>query len=439
MNLAVILIIVVLAVLGGRLVYVGRKRRVGDAPHCRKCNYLLHGLASERCPECGSALSSDDIIYGEPVRQWKSFLFGWLALLLLGTLIITWATSELQSVDWYHYKLTHFVLRDLNSGNATDPQRAWTELMRRDADKSLSANARDAMARFALARQLNPTQPYNSLDIDTVNYLGARCLLKDLPPDQLNQFFEQSVKSQLVVRPKAIAGERLSYLVTHDGLGPATNNFWTRLTSRSISIDGHQIEGPSGGSASFGGFGNGSWGTTTKCPPAGKHVLSLTMRIEIFTGPMELPGASKYQYQTDRTLTGQFEALAVKPVNFIRPIFDAKLAAAIKTSVTPNDFHYRPATRSLDGQIEFKGPPINLAFDVIALYGGKEHRIGEVTCHSFPVGSSSYNVSGFFTDPPPAKIDLILLPSEQAAADTVDINSYWNQELMYPNIRVAQP
>ena len=181
--------------------------------------------------------------------------------------------------------------------------------MRRDADKSLSANTRDVMARFALARQLNATQPYNSLDIETINYLGARCLSKDLPADQLTQFFDQSVKSKLVVRPTVIAGDRLSYLVIHDGLGPATNNFWTRLTSQSISIDGHQIEGPSGGSASFGGFGTGSWGTTTKCPSAGKHELSLTLRIEIFTGPMDLSGTTKFQYQTDRTLTGKFEVL----------------------------------------------------------------------------------------------------------------------------------
>jgi len=208
------------------------------------------------------------------------------------------------------------------------------------------------------------------------------------------------------------------------------------LTSRSISIDDRQVDGPSGGSASFGGFGTGSWGTTTNCPSAGKHELSLTLRIEISTGPMDLPGANTLQYQTDRLLTGNFEVLPVRPVNLIRTIFDPKLSAVVKASLSPRDFHYRLKDHSLEGTIQFNNPPMNLAFDVVALYGGKEHRLGEVMYH-FPAGTGSYGISGFFSDPPPAKIDLVLRPSEQAVTDTVDIYSYWNQEMMFPNIPVA--
>jgi hypothetical protein len=429
--------IVFLAIVGSLLLYAGRRRRVGDAPHCRSCNYLLHGLSSERCPECGSALSSDAIIYGEPRRRWKSFLAGWLVLLLLGILVFTGGISELQSVDWYHYKPAHFVLRDLNSGRAPDQQRAWTELVRRDAATLLSAKTRDAMARFALTQQANAAQPYNSMDTNWVNYLGVRCLANDLPADERTKFFEQSIRTKLIVRSSVVAGDPVPYIVSHEGLGPTTNNFWTRLTSQSISIDGRQIEGPSGGSTSFGGFGIGSWGTSTICPSTGKHVLGLTIRIEIFTDPMDLPGASTFRYQTDRTLTDNFEVLSVRPVNLIRTIFDPKLSAVVKASLSPRDFHYRLKDHFLDGTIQFTHPPMNLAFDVIALYGGKEHRLGEMTYHVSPP-TGGYGISGFFTDPPPARVDLVLRPSEQAAADTVDIYSYWNQEMMYPNVPVAQ-
>jgi hypothetical protein len=428
--------IVFLAIVGSLLLYAGRRRRVGDAPHCRNCNYLLHGLSSERCPECGSALSSAAIVHGEPRRRWKSFFAGWLVLLLAGVLVFTDGISQLQSVDWYHYKPTYFVLRDLNSGRAPDQQKAWTELMRRDTAKSLSADVRDAMARFALMRQANAVQPYNSLDTDTVNYLGGRCLANDLPADERTRFFEQSIRTKLIVRNSVVAGDRVPYLAFHEGLGPTTNNFWMRLTSRSISIDGRQIEGLSGGSASFGGFGSGSWGTTANCPSAGKHVLSLTIRIEIFSGPMDSRGVNVLEYQTDRTFTGNFEVLPVIPVNLIRPIFDPKLSAVVKASLSPRGFQYRLKDHSLDGTIQFNNPPIDLAFDVIALYGGKEHRLGEVTYH-FPAGTSAYGISGFFADPPPAKIDLALRPSKQAVTDTVDIYSYWNQEMMFPNVPVA--
>jgi hypothetical protein len=36
-------------------------------------------------------------------------------------------------------------------------------------------------------------------------------------------------------------------------------------------------------------------------------------------------------------------------------------------------------------------------------------------------------------------VDIILRPSEQAARDTVDQYRFWNQELVYPNVPVAQP
>ncbi|MGD0140984.1 MAG: hypothetical protein ABSD28_19140 [Tepidisphaeraceae bacterium] len=436
-DLFVTLLIVVFGVLGGSLLYIGRRRRVGDEPHCRKCNYILRGLSSERCPECGSVLLPAAIVYGEPRRRWKTFLAGWLVLLLFGILIISGGVDQLQNVDWYHYKPTYFVLRDLNSGRLAEQHGAWTELMRRDADKSLSANTRDVMARFALARQANAAQPYNSLDTDTINYLGRRCLSKDLPADQLTKFFEQSVKTKLMVRSKVVAGDAVPYSVIHDGLGPSTGGFWTKMTSETVTIDGAKNEWSFGGSSESSGFGSGSFGTMAKCPSPGKHELSATMRIEIFNGSMGGPGLSTLEYQSDRTMTGGFEVLASKPANLIQPIFDRKLAAAMKAAVTPQAFRYSLKDHRFEGTIQFNNPPMSLACDVIARYGGKEHRVGEVTYH-FPAGTGGYSTSGSVPDPPPATVDVILRPSEQAAVDTVDIYSYWSQEIVFPNVPVAR-
>ena len=295
-------------------------------------------------------------------RRWKSFFAGWLVLLLAGDSRLHRRDISASERGLVSLQANIFCTAGFEFRNAPDQQKAWTELMRRDAAKSLSADVRDAMARFALTRQANAVQPYNSLDIDTVNYLGGRCLANDLPADERTRFFEQSIRTKLIVRNSVVAGDRVPYLAIHEGLGPTTNNFWMRLTSRSISIDGRQIEGLSGGSASFGGFGSGSWGTTTNCPSAGKHVLSLTIRIEIFSGPMDSPGVNMFEYQTDRTFTGNFEVLPVIPVNLIRPIFDPKLSAVVKASLSPRGFHYRLKDHSLDGTIQFNNPPIEPRF-----------------------------------------------------------------------------
>jgi len=376
-------------------------------------------------------------VYGERRRRWKTFLAGWLVLLPLGIFISIGGVSQLQNVDWYHYEPTYFVLRDLNSGRAADQQRAWTELMRRDADKSLSANTRDAMARFALVRQASVVAPYNPLDTDTINYLGRRCLAKDLPADQLTKFFEQSIRTKLAIRNTVVLGDWVPYLTIHDGWGPTQGNFWTKLSSGGLKLDGRTIDGYSGGSGSYTGFGSGSLGTSTKCPAPGKHELCVTVRIEIFTGSMGAPGASTLEYRSDRTITGNFEVVATRPANLLQPVFDPKLAAAVKAAVTPQAFSYSRKDRMLGGMIQFNSPPVNLACDVIARYGGKEHQISEVTYHA-PGGTNGYSISGSVPDPPPATVDVILRPSEKAAEDTVDIYSYWNQEMVFPNVPVSR-
>ena len=178
-------------------------------------------------------------------------------------------------------------------------------------------------------------------------------------------------------------------------------------------------------------------GTTTKCPPPGKHELSVTVHIEIFNGSMNGPGTVTLEYQCDRTMIGSFEVVATKPANLIQPVFDPKLAAAMKAAVTPQAFRYSLKDHMLEGTIQFNNPPMNLAYEVIARYGGKEHRVGEVTYHA-PAGTSGYSTSGSVPDPPPATADVILRPSEKAAVDTVDIYTYWNQEMVFPNVPVAR-
>ena len=59
-----------------------RGRRVGDTPHCRKCAYNLTGLTSERCPECGSVLSSGAIVQGVHQRR-GLFVVGGVVLFLV--------------------------------------------------------------------------------------------------------------------------------------------------------------------------------------------------------------------------------------------------------------------------------------------------------------------------------------------------------------------
>jgi hypothetical protein len=167
-NLTWILLFPMPLLLTAFFLYLGRPRRVGTNPHCHRCNYLLHGIASERCPECGATLSPAAIAYGERRRRRAPLIVGFSLLALWAA--FTWGgSSRLQNVDWYHYKPTYFVLKDLNSGQSALALRAWNELTRREGDASLSPAAREKLVSFALANQAVAKAPFGMLELTFPN------------------------------------------------------------------------------------------------------------------------------------------------------------------------------------------------------------------------------------------------------------------------------
>src|SRR2546422_2655813 len=78
-----------------------RGSRRGKTPRCRKCDYALVGLASERCPECGATLDLNNIVYGERVRHpWVAAVGA--ALGVTGVFfVVSPTTFVFPHFDWY--------------------------------------------------------------------------------------------------------------------------------------------------------------------------------------------------------------------------------------------------------------------------------------------------------------------------------------------------
>jgi len=72
----------------GRIKRAQRSRRQDGLPHCRQCEYLLIGNQSGRCPECGTLLSPENVLYGERGRRTRFDVIG-VALVVLGLLVPT--------------------------------------------------------------------------------------------------------------------------------------------------------------------------------------------------------------------------------------------------------------------------------------------------------------------------------------------------------------
>jgi hypothetical protein len=428
-----ILLIPLLILLAIALLIRGRKRWIGSEPHCRKCNYLLHGLTSDRCPECGAILSSAAIVAGQPRRRSVSFISGWLIILLLAIFLIASSTSTFQNINWYQYKPTWLVLRDLNSQTPATVQTAWTELVRRDGLGSLSADARQKLVQFALTQQFNAKSPYTPFDTDTVGYLGKRMAAGDLPKEDEAKFFDQCVRARFSVRPIVIAGDFVPYQVADESVGPT--NLAIKRTIASMTLDDRQLA-TGGGSSESSGFGSGTLSSAVPCPDIGEHQLQTVLHVEFYNGPVSGHGLTPIG-TIDRALVQKFLVVPKNTPSTVAPAFDAKVESTILATIQLHDFKYHSKTHTVEGEIRISNAPVNIAADAFISYAGREQPLNYLT-YNANNGLWDCGIQGAVTPPPPAKIDIVLRPSEKIARGTVDMKTYWNHELVFHDVPVAK-
>lgn len=213
---------------------------------------------------------------------------------------------------------------------------------------------------------------------------------------------------------------RFSYFLPDQG-----RHSWPKVSAIQINIDGRLAKDLKGNSCGGGIFGGFDQSVPSGVP--GNHQVQFVARIQIFAAPN-----STLLYQFNRTLSASFEVLASKPNGLMKPMSDPRLAAAVRAAVNLESLDSYAG--DLEGSVSIKSPPVNLAFDVFVRYGGAEYQVGEVT------GSAGEDTDIMFSgrpkEPVPGAVDVILRPSEKAARGTVDMYTYWNQELVYTNVPV---
>jgi hypothetical protein len=433
------LISLLLLLVGGILIKRGFwPRRMGNEPYCRACGYLLIGIDSQRCPECGVFLSPLAIVHGQRRRRLGLGWTGVAVLVLLIGLLCPYLAGEFDDISWYEMKPTFWVIHDLRSSSPSDAYRAMLELKRRENGGTLSLKNEQQIIEIALAEQATTNQ--TQMTTELLSFLEAQCLAGHLTDSQHTRFGQQALILTLRVRPIVVLGNRVPFVIS-ENCRVTGSPFWVRLTGEEgeAQVDSKATRGLGGGSSSAAGLGSGgSIGTSFECSTLGKHWFEQAVHVELHTGPFDGNDPRNLVFQQVCKLSGSFEIVAQPPAGDFTVIDDPKLHDLIQSKIQPQRLRLGLHNHWLQGQFNIDGPPANLAFDVIVRVGGQQIDSGIVTCYKGAnamsgIGSSLGHLN---RTSQPTTIDIILRSSEKVARQTVDLHDIWKGELVYPNVPV---
>jgi predicted RNA-binding Zn-ribbon protein involved in translation (DUF1610 family) len=351
-------------------------RRQGTTPYCRKCGYNLTGkdrtAEDARCPECGFVVSADDaVIFGERVRRWRRvfaglviFLFGAVPLVLIGI-------GVARGIDWYRYKPTGLVIRDLQSADSNLAGKGAREITRRYLDKKLSKAQVHKLAEVCLAEQRRPDSRFTATQV-LIDLLGTMYQRRELAQNQIDRFFENLCPVECVARPTVIRGRDCPLELRWESRVPRSG-VWAMLAPQDTRFARHPRGHAFG--RDFEVTGPVSHTIVRAAEPArkpGRHELPIDVELRVYDSGIPGEDVGNPVRTISRTVTAEFEVLEDEPPDYISLVRSPELDAQIRDAVRVHQVELRQRTGGLGNaalscEIEIRDPlPIGLAFDAFA-------------------------------------------------------------------------
>lgn len=420
---------------GGMLALGIRGRRVGDDPHCRKCNYNLTGLTSERCPECAALVAGKSTVRGMRVRR-RGMIVGGAAMLLI-TGIVTGGLlyTNARRIDWYkHYPV--FLLRSKARGEDT---KAIQELLDRTRKKTLQFPQLEPILTYALDQHGAEPAPANLrwwvdllAETDNNDWLNSA---------QRDRLYRQMLDVNFLVRPTIRNGDKWHFVIDHPVSRRSTLHAARCMMREDGIVDsrGEWINRP------FGGPGRPRWGpigTLISYFPSiahsiGKTQFRCTITQAVFS-PTATPGRDEPVWSRTLELTADVTILPEDAPSPVELIADESLQGKLEQDIRVGRFSQTSAAQSawrmpyeLSISLRDKAP-VCLAFDVYAVNEDVEVMVGQIAWEQGKSGSARFSSKqiepGTPTDPTlPGGVYLELRPSTSAAAaHTLDCFEIWN-------------
>jgi hypothetical protein len=426
-----LLIAAVLLLAGSIMLALGlRGKRVGDEPRCSKCGYNLFGLTSERCPECGSIASGKNVVVGVRRRRWRLLGLGLFCLLVSVSWLGLVGYGRAKGINWYPYLPTFVVLQQAKA----DSFAAVTELNRRYTAGQIESDRLLALVPHALDR-LAPDgrSPIVWAWWDLLVVMDAKGVLAEAQKEQL---YERVFWSGLDFRPRVRQGEEVVFRNRGAAFVPGLD-VRCKIVDAEGRIGEHQLELfslPGDSAPSIQPF------DTSRLEPGAYQVSFHAKRLFLYGGDESWDEPSLAREVRQEYPLEILPADSPDPLRLIAdPSLASEFLAAIRFRMVfllagGSPGPWQPELMiSVDDRV-----PMDGAFDLFVLVGGREIRLGEflVRRDESPalISSVSWNVecgeARYFVP--------ILRASADVARNTSDIFEIWDGELRFDPVEIPQ-
>ncbi len=418
-------------VCGVWLVVLGRRgRRIDDHPVCSRCGYDLSGRMPDqyRCSECGVVRGPASVRIGN--RECRRGLL-WSGVLLalpcgLATAVLMIAFTG--GVDLLPYTPSRFVLSRAQDGTEADKVKAFAELQRRVA---LAGNS--SIVERALAIQIDPAIRWDSRWGDLVETAERS---KAIAPGQWARYLQQSVRFIEGVRCRVAWDEEIFVWVPGYEMRIGSSLEFDVKSQLTLKCGDITATVPSLGSSIRKSDRSFTGSQSSRFPQ------TLTARIGAGTKPVTM-----------------VHTWNVRAVNGFSGTGSGRMETAIQLTVLPKgepsvQLRKRPdlsdavaaclalrgpyAQRNASGEEHWmlticaEHPPMDLAFHAFLVDHQKEYDLGTYVFRAGSADVIGYSSGGDarpLRDIAEGPVDIVLRPSVEAAADTVDVFEIYEGEI----------
>jgi hypothetical protein len=429
----------VVALLSAWLIVWGwRGRRLDMHPVCQRCGFDLFGLPPGRrvCSECGHDLNRRRATrFGNRRRRWRAIVLGTTPLVLCLTWFaaVTWVVGR--DVNVSQFKPVWWLARELDGTDSKSVTiaMAYAELRDRMRSGAVSKEQVSALVDRGLAVQSDASRTWTGVwgqFIEFANDMGL------VTPERWGRYVRQAIESSVEVsaRPRVRRGDRLpaSIVFKPARAGPGLSILYERTMEVA-------------GTPALPGMMTRRGVRLAPGSPATDRLLAFPSAYA------ELPdGAQEMTIVIDPRVLRRGAFAPVQPLRFnatwelvsrdvqtVHVVEDAALRDAVQQSAHLVDVERTGDWLIIEARIGRAPPRLALAYELIVRAGGREWG---GTFFTVDPGHSGWvyeqvQVTGLASD----RVDVVLRPSPDAAAQTVDVHEILGGEIVLENVTARSP